>query len=73
MRLVKERRRKGKLYYILYLVVYRGIEKSKSTNLRVVFNAPSLTSKGNSVNSIQYNWGVMQDEFFSIIVKFRKY
>ncbi|KFM63798.1 hypothetical protein X975_18993, partial [Stegodyphus mimosarum] len=57
-------------YYISHLGIYRP-EKS-STPLRVVFNASTTTSKGNSLNSIQCN-GVIQEDLFSIMVRFRKH
>ncbi|XP_035233758.1 uncharacterized protein LOC118205577 [Stegodyphus dumicola] len=65
-----EDEQKGK-YYIPHLGIYRP-EKS-STPLRVVFNASTATSKGNSLNSIQCNGGVIQEDLFSIMVRFRKH
>lgn len=45
--------------------VYRP-EKSY-TKLRVVFNGSHITSSGESLNSIQLNEGVNQDDLFTII------
>lgn len=58
-------------YYIPHLGVYRP--DKQSTVLRVVFNASYPTSKGNSLNSLQYNGGMVQGDLFSIMVRFRKY
>ena len=58
-------------YYIPHLGVYRP--DRETTKLRVVFNASSPTSNGNSLNSLQYNGGVIQDDLFSIILRFRKH
>ncbi|GFS68825.1 integrase catalytic domain-containing protein [Trichonephila clavipes] len=60
----------NKTYYIPHHGVYRP-EKS-STKLRVVFNASCPTSNGRSLNSLQANDGIIQDELFSIIIRFRK-
>lgn len=49
-------------YYILHLGVY-CLDKS-TTKLRVVFNASSQTNLGNSLNSLQYNSGVIQKDLF---------
>ncbi|GFW40980.1 uncharacterized protein TNCV_4370281 [Trichonephila clavipes] len=47
-------------------------EKS-STKLRVVFNASCPTSNGRSLNFLQANGGIIQDELSSIIIRFRKH
>ncbi|GFV60706.1 integrase catalytic domain-containing protein [Trichonephila clavipes] len=57
-------------YYIPHNGVYCP-EKS-SAKLRVVFNASCPTSNGRSLNSLQANGGMIQDELFSIIIRFRK-
>ncbi|GFU85142.1 integrase catalytic domain-containing protein [Trichonephila clavipes] len=51
--------------------VYRS-EKS-TTKLRTVFNASSPSTSGNSLNSIQFNGGLVQGDLFSIMVRFRKH
>ncbi|GFW94228.1 integrase catalytic domain-containing protein [Trichonephila clavipes] len=43
------------------------------TKLRRVFNASPLTTNGSLLNSIQYNGGVIQDDLFSLLVRFRKH
>lgn len=58
-------------YYMPHHGVYKP-EKS-TTKLRTVFNASTLTSSGKSLNSIQYNGGVIQDDLFSLLVRFRKH
>lgn len=60
-------------FFAVNLAVYRGIEKSESTALRIIFNASSLTTEENSLKSIQYNKGLIQDDLFSIMARFRKY
>ncbi|GFW77058.1 uncharacterized protein TNCV_2724881 [Trichonephila clavipes] len=47
-------------------------EKS-TTKLRVVFNATNPTSNGLSLNSIQYNGGLVQNDLFTIMIKFREH
>ena len=39
--------------------------------MRVVFNVSQSTTTGESLNSIQLNVGVIQDELFAIILRFR--
>lgn len=58
-------------YYLPHHGVYRP-EKG-TTKLRVVFNGSQLTSSGQSLNSIQLNGGVIQDELFSMVLRFRTY
>jgi hypothetical protein len=58
-------------YYIPHHGVYRP-DKS-STKLRVVFNASCPSSNGRSLNSLQANGGIIQDDLFSIITRFRKH
>ncbi|GBM31835.1 hypothetical protein AVEN_56932-1 [Araneus ventricosus] len=57
-------------YYMPHRGVYRP-EKS-TTKLRTVFNASSPTTKGKSLNSIQCNGGMVKEELFPIMVRFRK-
>ncbi|GBM85144.1 hypothetical protein AVEN_85619-1, partial [Araneus ventricosus] len=68
---IKEIEEKSGSYYIPHLGVFRP--ESKTSPLRVVFNASTLTTAGNSLNSIQYNGGVIQDDLFSIMIRFRKH
>ncbi|GFX61589.1 DUF1758 domain-containing protein [Trichonephila clavipes] len=59
---------------IAYYMPHHGIlrpEKS-TTKLRVVFNATNPTSNGLSLNSIQYNGGLVQNDLFTIMIKFRE-
>ncbi|GFS75962.1 integrase catalytic domain-containing protein [Trichonephila clavipes] len=51
--------------------VYR-LEKS-TTKLRTVFNASSPSTSGKSLNSIQFNGGLVQEDLFSIMVCFQKH
>ncbi|GFT58567.1 integrase catalytic domain-containing protein [Trichonephila clavipes] len=60
---------------VAYYMPHHGIlrtEKS-TTKLRVVFNATNPTSNGLSLNSIQYNGGLVQNDLFTIMVKFREH
>ncbi|GFW69843.1 integrase catalytic domain-containing protein [Trichonephila clavipes] len=59
------------MYFIPHLGVYRS--DKKTSKLRVVFNASSATTNGYSLNSLQYNGGVAQNDLFSIMVRFRKH
>ncbi|GFU97789.1 integrase catalytic domain-containing protein [Trichonephila clavipes] len=45
---------------------------SKSTPLRTVFDVSCSTSTGESLNSILANGGVIQDDLFAILLRFRK-
>lgn len=58
-------------YYMPHHGVYRP--EKLTTPLRVVFNASSPTSNGLSLNNILLNGGVVQDELFSIILRFRSH
>ncbi|GFY36465.1 uncharacterized protein TNCV_26631 [Trichonephila clavipes] len=60
---------------IAYYMPYHGVlrpEKS-TTKLRVVFNATNPTSNGLSLNSIQYNGRLVQNDLFTIMIKFREH
>ncbi|GFW18572.1 integrase catalytic domain-containing protein [Trichonephila clavipes] len=57
------------VYYLPHHGVYR--QESKTTPLRVVFNASSITTSGESLNSLQLNGGVIQRDLFSILLNFR--
>lgn len=48
-------------------------ENSETTKLRVVFDASSKTSSGISFNDIQHVGPVVQDDLFSILLRYRQY
>lgn len=48
-------------------------ESSETTKLRVVFDASSKTSSGISFNDIQHVGPVVQDDLFSILLRYRQY
>ncbi|GBN05658.1 hypothetical protein AVEN_2965-1 [Araneus ventricosus] len=58
-----------------YYLPHRGILRpdKKTTKLRVVFNASSKTSSGYSLNDLLYKGGVLQEDLFSILIRFRKH
>ncbi|XP_071037992.1 uncharacterized protein [Parasteatoda tepidariorum] len=58
-------------YYIPHLGVHRP-DKTTS-KLRVVFDASAQASSGESLYSIQMKGGVLQDDLFSIMCRFRKH
>ncbi|GFW95940.1 uncharacterized protein TNCV_4173671 [Trichonephila clavipes] len=58
---------------VAYYMPHHGVlrpEKS-TTKLRVVFNATNPTSNGLSLNSIQYNGELVQNDLFTIMITFR--
>ncbi|GFY13197.1 uncharacterized protein TNCV_364441 [Trichonephila clavipes] len=57
--------------YATHHGIYRP-EKS-TTKLRVVFNCSSLTDNGISLNDIQYNGGVIQEDLYAQMLRFRTY
>ncbi|GBN63652.1 hypothetical protein AVEN_35187-1 [Araneus ventricosus] len=59
---------------VAYYMPHHGVLRhdSKSTPLRTVFDASRATSTGESLNSILANGGVIQDELFAILLRFRK-
>ncbi|GFX86597.1 integrase catalytic domain-containing protein [Trichonephila clavipes] len=61
----------GVSFYMPHHGVYRP-EKS-TTKMRTVFNASSPSTSGKSLNSIQFNGGLVQEDLFSIMVRFRKH
>ncbi|GFX55405.1 integrase catalytic domain-containing protein [Trichonephila clavipes] len=61
----------GVSFYMPHHGVYRP-EKS-TTKLRTVFNASSPSTSRKSLNSIQFNGGLVQEDLFSIMVRFRKH
>ncbi|GBM56960.1 hypothetical protein AVEN_224872-1 [Araneus ventricosus] len=46
---------------------------NKTTKLRVVFNASYKSSSGYSLNDLLYKGGVLQEDLFSILIRFRKH
>ncbi|GFU88150.1 uncharacterized protein TNCV_1644271 [Trichonephila clavipes] len=58
-------------YYATHHVIYRP-EKS-TTKLRIVFNCSSLTDNGISLNDIQYNGGVIQEDLYAQMLRFSTY
>ncbi|GFW53980.1 uncharacterized protein TNCV_1307851 [Trichonephila clavipes] len=60
---------------VAYYMPHHGVlrpEKS-TTKLRVVFNATNPTSNGLSLNSVQYNGGLVQNDLFRVMIKFREH
>ncbi|GFW70902.1 uncharacterized protein TNCV_2864971 [Trichonephila clavipes] len=47
--------------------------KKSTTKLRVVFNCSSLTDNGIPLNDIQYNGGVIQEDLYAQMLRFRTY
>ncbi|XP_035230223.1 uncharacterized protein LOC118202180 [Stegodyphus dumicola] len=68
---VKEKNEPRVVYYMPHHGVYRP--QKTATKLRTVFNASCLTSNGISLNSLQRNEGVIQDDLFSMMRRFEKY
>ncbi|GFS79813.1 integrase catalytic domain-containing protein [Trichonephila clavipes] len=58
-------------YYLPHHGVLRLL--SKTTRLRVVVNASAKTSSGLSLNDLLCKGGVIQEDLFSILIRFRKY
>lgn len=48
-------------------------DKSETTKLRAVFNASACTTSGKSLNDIQYVGPVVQNDLFSILLRFRQH
>ncbi|GFV96664.1 DUF1758 domain-containing protein [Trichonephila clavipes] len=61
----------GVAFYMPHHGVYHP-EKS-TTKLRTIFNASSPSMSGKSLNSIQFNGGLVQEDLYSIMVRFRKH
>ncbi|GFT00139.1 integrase catalytic domain-containing protein [Trichonephila clavipes] len=59
---------------VSYYMPHQGVLRpdSKSTPLRTVFDASCSTSTGESWNSILVNGGVIQEDLFAILLRFRK-
>ncbi|CAK1582509.1 unnamed protein product [Parnassius mnemosyne] len=58
-------------YYLPHHAVIR--ENSETTKLRVVFDASAKTSTGISLNDIQHIGPVVQDDLFSILLRYRQH
>ncbi|GFX25738.1 uncharacterized protein TNCV_4337221 [Trichonephila clavipes] len=60
---------------VAYYMPHHGVlrPENSTTKLRVVFNATNPTSNGLSWNSIQYNGGLVQNDLFTIMIKFREH
>ncbi|XP_071044159.1 uncharacterized protein [Parasteatoda tepidariorum] len=60
---------------VTYFMPHHGVYRPEktSTKLRVAFNASTETNKGNSLNSIQLNGGVIQRDLYDHMLNFRKY
>ncbi|GFV52717.1 integrase catalytic domain-containing protein [Trichonephila clavipes] len=58
-----------------YYLAHHGVLRlsSKTSRLRVVFNASAKTSSGLSLNDLLCKGGVIQEDLFSILIRFRKY
>ncbi|GBM70567.1 hypothetical protein AVEN_196268-1 [Araneus ventricosus] len=58
-----------------YYLPYHGILRpdNKTTKLRVVLNASSKTNSGYSLNDLLYKGSVLQEDLFSILIRFRKH
>ncbi|GBM56839.1 hypothetical protein AVEN_227346-1 [Araneus ventricosus] len=60
---------------VAYHMPHRGVYRPEkaTTKLRTVFNASSPTTRGQSLNSIQCNGGMVKEELFLIMVRFHKH
>lgn len=58
-----------------YYLPHHGVikESSTTTKLRVVFDASAVTSSNKSLNDIQYPGPALQNDIFSILLRFRQY
>ncbi|GBM87017.1 hypothetical protein AVEN_40602-1 [Araneus ventricosus] len=70
MELVTDNNEPSTSYYLPHHGVFKP--DKTSTKLRVVFNASALSSNGLSLNDIQMNGGLTQEDLFSIMLRFRK-
>ncbi|GBN96778.1 hypothetical protein AVEN_109274-1 [Araneus ventricosus] len=71
MELVTDNNEPSTSYYLPHHGVFKP--DKTSTKLRVVFNASALSSNGLSLNDIQMNGGLTQEDLFSIMLLFRKH
>ena len=68
---VKENLETGEGYYIPHHGVLRP--SSQTTKCRVVFNGSTKTSTGFSLNDLLCKGGTLQEDLFSILIRFRKH
>lgn len=61
----------GPNYYLPHHAVVK--QSSVTTRLRIVFDAGMKTDTGLALNDTQYSGPVIQQDLFSIILRFRKY
>ncbi|GFS64474.1 uncharacterized protein TNCV_3956221 [Trichonephila clavipes] len=61
----------GVAFYMPHHGVY--CPKKSTTKLRTVFKASSPSTSGKSLNTIQFNGGLVQEDLFSIMLHFRKH
>ncbi|XP_054709666.1 uncharacterized protein LOC129219330 [Uloborus diversus] len=71
MKEIKEDKGTDVRYYLPHHGIFRP--DSKTTKLRVVFNASAKTTSGHSLNDLLSKGGVIQEDLFSILIRFRKY
>ncbi|GBM58451.1 hypothetical protein AVEN_269139-1 [Araneus ventricosus] len=71
MELVTDNNEPSTSYYLPHHWVFKP--DKTPTNLRMVFNASALSSNGLSLNDIQMNGGLTQEDLFSIMLRFRKH
>lgn len=58
-----------------YFMPHHAVRKpsSSSTPLRVVFNASSKTTSGNSLNDVMFSGPTLQSELYNILLRFRSH
>lgn len=58
-----------------YYLPHHGVikESSTTTKLRVAFDASAVTSSNKSLNDIQFPGPALQNDIFSILLRFRQY
>ena len=61
----------GQNFYLPHRCIFK--EASQTTKLRVIFDGSAKTSSGASINDALKVWPVVQDDLFSIILRFRFY
>ncbi|CAH2096333.1 unnamed protein product [Euphydryas editha] len=67
--------RVNKVEYPNFFLPHHGVfkEHSSTTKLRVVFDASATTTSSKSLNDIQYPGPALQNDIFSILLRFRRY